>query len=65
MSKLLAFFVFDGTEFFKSLSISSLENSENLLCNAIFSKTFQLPLTSSSLVRLPVYHILRFFYIIS
>ena len=40
-------FVFPDTEFFKSLSISSLENSKNLLCNAIFSvslpaKLFQL-----------------------
>ena len=40
MPKFVAFFVFDGTEIFKSLSISSLENLENLLCNAIFSKNF-------------------------
>ena len=40
----VAFFVFAGTEFFKSFSISSLENLESLLCNAIFSKNVQLPL---------------------
>ena len=40
--KHVAFFVL-ATEFFKSLSISSLENSKNLLFNAIFSKEFRLP----------------------
>ena len=44
MPKLVAFFVFAGKEFFKSLSISSLRNSENLLCKAILSKNVQLPL---------------------
>ena len=43
MPKLVAFFVLAGTEFFKTLSISLLENSENLLCNAIFLKNVQLP----------------------
>ena len=43
MPKFVAFFVFAGTKFFKRFSISSLENLENLLCNAIFSKNFQLP----------------------
>ena len=42
MGKLVAFFVFPGMAFFKRLSISWLENLENLLCNAIFSKNFQL-----------------------
>ena len=42
MPKHVAFFVFACTEFFKRLSISSLENSENLLCNVIFSTNFQL-----------------------
>ena len=42
MPKLVVFFVLAGTEFFKSLSIYLLENSENLLGNAIFSKVFQL-----------------------
>ena len=46
MLKFIAFFVFTGTELFKSSSISSLENSENLLCNAIFLKNVQLPLLS-------------------
>mgnify|MGYP001793974434 CR=1 FL=1 len=43
MPKFVALFVFAVKEFFKSLSIFLLENSENLLCNTIFSKSFQLP----------------------
>ena len=47
MPTYVAFFILAGTELFKSLSISSLENSKNLLCNANFSaslpgKLFQL-----------------------
>mgnify|MGYP001799708736 CR=1 FL=1 len=43
MPKLVAFFVFAGTEFFKSLSISLLESSKNLLINAGFLKLFSAP----------------------
>ena len=43
MPKFVAFFVFAGLEFFKSLSISSLQNLENLFCDTIFSKNVQLP----------------------
>ena len=47
MPKLVAFYVFAGTEFFKSLSVSLLENRKIYLATPFSQNIFSSLLTSS------------------